>query len=232
MKAEVKKILVGAAILDRPLGGDLKFQERARDEGWQRETSPGRGYTKGLEAYSCGCLPHILYVLRSHILYTQMLLVLEAVSSGIVTLSSRPYIPATVHTGLISLLTLRRPFNTRLTFFPTRTSQGLLLKLGISLNFHNYCVISHILCPKYKIVDGSGKAIPMGGDTDHRGHTDKGWPGCDQAEFCVWRTDCVFWVCRKRDLGIFYQWGSITLKWMGTLHLVGTQCLEYVGILG
>lgn len=116
MKAEVKKkVLVGAAILDRPLGGDLKFQERARNEGWQRETSPGRGYTKSLEAYSCGCLPHILYVLRSHILYTQILLVLEAVSSGIVTLSSQPYIPATVHTGLISLLTLRRPFNTRLT---------------------------------------------------------------------------------------------------------------------
>jgi len=181
MKAEVKHF-DGEASLDRPLEGVLKNQERASDEEWQRETSPGRGYTKGPEAYSYGCLTHTLYVLRSHILYMQLLLVLAGVSSGIVTLSSQPYMPATLHTGLISLLTLKRPLDTRLIFFFfTRTSQGLLLKLGISPNFYKYCVISQILYPKYEIIVGSGKPIPMNGDTGHRGHTDKGSPGCDQA---------------------------------------------------
>lgn len=68
MKGELKNF-GGGASLDRPLGGDLKDQERAGDGGWQRETSPGRGYTKGPEAYTYGCLPHTLCVLRSHILY-------------------------------------------------------------------------------------------------------------------------------------------------------------------
>lgn len=36
----------------------------------------------------------------------------------------------------------------------------------------------------------------------------------------------------REDLDIFCQWGSIILRWMGTLHLAGTQCLDYVGILG
>lgn len=116
MKVEVKHF-EGEASLDRPLEGVLKNQERASDEEWQRETSPGRGYTRGPEAYSYGCLTHTLYVLRSHILYRQMLLLLDGVSSEIVTLSSQPYMPATLHTGLISLLTLRKPLDTRLIFF-------------------------------------------------------------------------------------------------------------------